>query len=88
MASLLHYMRSCIKRLIEDSKARMQQLMHRKIKVIHNCLDVINLRILYRSAPTIDLSTSRWSWTVFVLMVIPSRNTRDYTRGYLYSRGG
>uniref|UniRef100_M1DNG6 Integrase core domain containing protein n=1 Tax=Solanum tuberosum TaxID=4113 RepID=M1DNG6_SOLTU len=57
MATLLQHMRSWMQRSVEESEARMELMMERKIQVVHKRLDAFELRVWERPSPTIDVTT-------------------------------
>uniref|UniRef100_M1DNR8 Integrase core domain containing protein n=1 Tax=Solanum tuberosum TaxID=4113 RepID=M1DNR8_SOLTU len=57
MATLLRHIKSWMQRSILESEQKMEHIMDWKIQVIHKCLDAFELRVLERTAPTIDVST-------------------------------
>uniref|UniRef100_M1D9C2 Integrase core domain containing protein n=1 Tax=Solanum tuberosum TaxID=4113 RepID=M1D9C2_SOLTU len=60
MATLLHHFQPWMQKSIAESEARMERrmegMMDRKVQAVNKRLDAFELRILERSAPTIDLS--------------------------------
>ena len=57
MATLLHQIQPWMQKAITESAARMARKMQRKINEVHQCLDVVKLRVLARPAPPVDVST-------------------------------
>ena len=57
MATLLHHIKPWIQKSINESEARMERKMQRKIAEVHQCLDAFELRVLARPAPPVDVST-------------------------------
>uniref|UniRef100_M1DVI5 Integrase core domain containing protein n=1 Tax=Solanum tuberosum TaxID=4113 RepID=M1DVI5_SOLTU len=63
MATLLHHIQPWMQKLIAESEARMERrmegMMDRKVQAVNKRLDVFELRVLERSAPTPYLSASQ-----------------------------
>ena len=61
MATLLHHIQPWMQRSITESKERlerkMMQFTERKIAEVNQRLDALDLRVLARPAPPVDLST-------------------------------
>lgn len=61
MATLLHHMKTWMHKSIAEAadciEKNMAQHTKRQIMVVHQCLDVFDLRVLARPAPSLDLTT-------------------------------
>uniref|UniRef100_M1E0M3 Integrase core domain containing protein n=1 Tax=Solanum tuberosum TaxID=4113 RepID=M1E0M3_SOLTU len=57
MATLMQHMRPWMQQFVEESEACMEQMMDRKIQVVHKRLDAFELRVLERPASSVDITT-------------------------------